>query len=89
MRHAPRTTKGEYRENPDPEWSGHDLIETLENYSVYPPAIFPRLIEHAWLSWRRGDLNAAELQEELDVLAEWLNEASKTKPKTEFWRGYF
>ena len=87
--HGPRTAKCTWRENLDPEWSGHSLREMMENESVYPPAILPWLIEHAWASWRDSQLDESQLQHELDVLATWLNDFSRAKPSTDYWRGVF
>lgn len=84
-----RSTKATYRENLDPEWSGETLVDILQNDSIYPPEIFQRLIEHAWLTWRGGELSDEAVKEELLVLAGWLNGITKNKPSTDFWKGYF
>jgi hypothetical protein len=84
-----RSTKCIWRENLDPEWIGESLRHILENDSIYPPAIFEDLIEHAWISLRNGELNDTDLKDELQALACWLNEITRAKPNTEFWRKYF
>ena len=76
-------------ENRDPEWSGESLRHILENDSIYPPAILQNLIEHAWVSWRNGELDSSAVNEELQVVASWLNEITKAKPNTNFWKKYF
>jgi len=78
-----------WRDNRDPEWSGESVMHILRNDSIYSPAILQDLIEHAWLSWRNGELNSSAVDSELQAVANWLNEVSKAKPNTDFWRRYF
>lgn len=84
-----RSTQCTWRDNLDPEWSGESLRHILENDSIYPPATFQDLVEHAWKSWRNGELDAAAVNEELQALANWLNAITSAKPDTEFWKKYF
>lgn len=84
-----RSVRATYREHLDPEWTGEPLVDILRNDSIYPPEIFQRLIEYAWLAWRGGELTDESVQEELQALADWLNEITKSKPSSDFWRGYF
>lgn len=84
-----RSAKCTWRENLDPEWSGECLDGILQNDLIYPPSIFPRLIKHAWLSWRSGEIDDAAVDTELNALATWLNVITKAKPDTEFWKKYF
>ena len=84
-----RSTKATWRENLDPEWNGETLEDILRNDSIYPPGIFQDLIEHAWLSWRNGELDSAAVDEELQALAKWLNDITNSKPRSEYWNKYF
>jgi hypothetical protein len=84
-----RSTKCTWRENLDPEWSGESLRHTLENNSIYPPAILEDLIKHAWVSWRNSELDDSALNKELQAVAVWLNEITMAKPDTEFWHKFF
>lgn len=82
-------------EDRDPKWSGHNegvgnpLENILENDSIYPPTVFVRAIEYAWTEWRDGNLNDQQVQDELQKLCEWVNEVSRSKPKTSFWQKMF
>ena len=87
--HGARSATCTWRENRDPEWSGESLRDILQNDSIYPPAILQNLIEHAWVSWRNGELDSSAANEELQAVADWLNEITKAKPKTDFWKKYF
>jgi len=78
-----------WRKNLDPEWTGESLVDIFQNDSIYPPSIFPRLIEHAWLAWRGGELDDAAVNRELNALAVWLNVTTRAKPDTDFWKQYF
>lgn len=84
-----RATKATYRDNLDPEWNGEPLVDILQNDSIYPPVIFQNLIEHAWLTWRSGELSSEAVEQELKELEKWLNEITKGKPSTDFWNEYF
>ena len=64
---GPRSAKSTWRENLDPEWSGEKLEDILRNDSIYPPGIFQDLVEHAWLSWRNGELGSSAVDEELQI----------------------
>jgi hypothetical protein len=82
-------------QNRDPEWSGHNdfsgnpLVRILENDSVYPPSVFVRAIEHAWMAWRDSTLDDQQLVSEFKELFEWLNTVTKAKPRSDFWQGVF
>jgi hypothetical protein len=78
-----------WKDNFDPVWTGEQLQHILQNDSIYPPAIFQDLVEHLWKSWRNGELNSEQVNVELQELVSWLNEITKTKPRTDFWRTYF
>lgn len=84
-----RTTKCVWVESRDPQWTGESLESMLKNDHIYPPAILPRLLEHLWMSWRKGDLSEAEADAELQAVTSWLNEVTRAKPTTDFWRRYF
>ena len=86
---TPAVAKLIYRENLDPEWQGDDLIAMLEKDGIYPPAVLPRLFQHAWLAWRSYEIDDSEVEGELVEVSEWLNEISHSKPSSDFWRGYF
>lgn len=75
-------------EDRDPRWEG-DLESILNNDSIYPPAILPRLYEHLWVSWRNGEINEGEVDAELQAVTEWLNEITARTPRTNFWNSYF
>lgn len=86
---SPRECRAIWRDNLDPEWRGEDLHEIMNNDSIYPPAVTRDLFEHAWLTWRNGELTDQEVEEELQLLAAWINEVTHAKPNSEFWGGYF
>lgn len=86
---GPRSTTCTWRENLDPLWGGEQLHDILRNDSIYPPEIFQSLIEHAWKSWRNGELDDQGVRTELQVVVEWLNKITEAKPRTDFWRKYF
>lgn len=92
--HPPRTATCTWREGLDPEWSKESITEKdsllamLENDSVFPPTILHFLLERAWFAWRDGDIEADDLQLELNNLAVWLNVITHTRPQSEFWRGF-
>jgi hypothetical protein len=85
----PRSATCVWRENRDPEWVGESLETILKNDMIYPPSILSRLFEYVWRSWRNGDIDNAGVARELPALAAWLNEITRTKPDSEFWRRYF
>lgn len=86
---GPKSAKCTWRENLDPVWSGESLEDILENDSICPPAKLEGLIEYAWVSWRNGELSDTGVDVELQAIADWINEITKAKPKTDFWRKYF
>ncbi len=89
IRKGPGSAKLVYHEKVDPKWEGDDLISMLERDSIYPPAVLPRLFRHAWLEWRAYELDDSGVEEELIKIADWLNDISRLKPSSEFWRGFF
>ncbi len=84
-----RHCKCVWQENTDPLWSGEPLIRILQNDSIHPPAIIQNLFEHLWEEWRIGNIDSFQAEVELIELADWLNEITKAKPKSEFWKKYF
>jgi hypothetical protein len=84
-----------YVEGRDPEWSGgpfmskHPLVDILENDSIYPPTIFIRALEFAWSAWRNHELDDVEVETEVGKIFDWVNEVSKSRPTTKFWRTKF
>ena len=82
-------------ESRDPKWSGNDenignpLEKMLETDSIYPPTVFIQALESAWRAWRDGKLADQTCQEEVRQLCEWVNEVSRSKPKTAFWQSVF
>jgi hypothetical protein len=82
-------------ENREPKWSGYNdtignpLEKMLEDDSVYTPTVFIKAIEHAWMAWREGILDDAQLETEVEMLCEWLNAITIAKPTTAFWRRFF
>lgn len=86
---TPRTARCIWVENRDPRWEGEALEHILNNDMIYPPAILPRLYEHLWTSWRNGELGEPAVDAELQAVTEWLNELTRKKPRTDFWKKYF
>jgi hypothetical protein len=86
---APRVAVCTWRDNLDPVWSGESLDRIMRNDMIYAPAIFQRLLEHLWMSWRNSELTTEQANAELQELAEWLNATTRAKPRTDFWRAYF
>ena len=84
-----RTSRATWRDNLDPEWSGESIQEIMNNDSIYPPEITQDLFEHAWKEWRDGTINDQEVEQELKEVATWINEVTKSKPKSDFWNKYF
>jgi len=84
-----KTARATWKEMADPEWSGENLTSIMRNDSIYPPAITQDLFEHAWKSWRNGDISEKDVNEELQKLAEWINTITKEKPHSSFWSKYF
>jgi hypothetical protein len=82
-------------EGRDPKWSGYNesignpLEKILENDSIYPPTVFIRAMEYAWMAWRDGTLDDQKVLQEMQQLCEWVNEVSSSKPKPTFGRGCF
>lgn len=82
-------------DNEDPRWTGHNdnlghpLEKMLENDLVYPPTVFARAIQHAWISWRDGDLDDEQARIEVQGLSDWLNTVTQNRPNTDYWRGVF
>src|SRR5207302_1805793 len=74
--HGPRSAKATWHDGRDPEWTGEALERILRNDAISAPAIFQDMIEHAWLEWRKGELDDARVGEELRELAEWLNKTT-------------
>ncbi len=79
-------------ESRDPEWSGLDattgnpLEQILQNDQIYPPTIFVRALEYAWMAWRDGSLDNQAVFQEVQELCQWVNNVSRSKPTTEFWQ---
>ena len=84
-----REAMATYVENLDPEWSGESLQRIMNNDSIYPPAITQSLFQRAWLAWRDGELDDAQVAQELELIAEWINKVTEAKPDSDFWRAYF
>lgn len=87
--HGKRSTTATWHENRDPEWSGESLEDILRNDSIYPPAVLQSLIEHVWVSWHNGEIDDSTANNELQLIAEWLNKITELKPQSDFWRKYF
>jgi pyruvate-formate lyase len=65
------------------------LEDILLHDWIYPPATFQNFIKHIWKSWRNGAIDEDEAKEKLDELIVWLNEITKLRPQTKFWKNYF
>lgn len=78
-----------YQPNADPVWTGEPLSKILRNDSIPPLEQLTNLLEHAWLAWRGGEINDAEVAGELQLLADWINTITKNKPGSPFWKRYF
>jgi hypothetical protein len=77
-----------WRDNLDPEWSGDSIQDIMINDGIYPPSNIQELFEHAWITWRDGELNDKEVEKELQKLADWINSITRSKPDTELWNRY-
>lgn len=84
-----RKGKCTWRDNLDPVWTGESLEDMLRNDMIYPPSIFPALVEHLWKSWRNGEIDSSHVDSELQEIIVWLNKITEVKPKTDFWKRYF
>jgi hypothetical protein len=84
-----RKAKATWVDNCDPEWSGENIQRIMNNDGIYPPEIIQDLFERAWKAWRNGDLSEQQVDDELKLIANWINEVTNTKPKSEFWVKYF
>jgi hypothetical protein len=89
IRTMPRTARCEWRENLDPIWVGESIMSILSNDMIYAPKILPDLLEYAWRKWREGQLDNAGVAAELQALADWQNQITGHKPKSDFWNTYF
>jgi len=86
---SPKVAKVIWVQDRDPQWSGESIQKIMNNDNIYPPEITQDLFEQAWKAWRNGELNNAEVNVELQNLAEWINTVTKAKPKSDFWSKYF
>ena len=77
-----------YSEGKDPDWSGRPIDDAFRNDRIYAPAIFKDMLEHAWTSWRKGELSDDAVKSEIESATNWINDISKSKPNTEFWKSY-
>jgi hypothetical protein len=85
----PRTTKVTWVDNCDPEWSIETVQDILNNDSIYAPEITQDLFERAWKAWRDGEIDNKQVDDELQLLAGWINAVTAAKPKSDFWGKYF
>ena len=87
-----KTATCSWVEGKDLKWSGYSessgnpLEEILENDRIFPPTVFVRALEYAWIAWRDGILDDQKISQEVQELCEWVNEVSHGKPQTDFWR---
>ncbi|WP_066018647.1 hypothetical protein [Endozoicomonas atrinae] len=72
----------------DPEWN-EDLIKRLESNHISPPSKVRYSFETAWKSWRSGELDDVQIKQEIQLIADWINAASKALPHSEFWNDKF
>jgi hypothetical protein len=76
-------------------WSGHNqnignpLLNILSDDSIFPPTIFIKAIIYAWDSWRDGELSDDQLKSELELLTNWVNVVSRSKPNSDYWISQF
>ena len=87
--HGMRGATATYRQDHDPAWTGESLHRILKNDNIAPPEAFQGMIEYLWLQWRDRALSHEAVDAELQAAVSWLNEVTRAKPRTEFWRGYF
>ncbi len=87
--HGLRGSTATYRDNLDPEWTGESLSRILRNDSIAPPEHFQAMIEHLWLEWRDRAMTYEDVDAELQAVVAWLNETTRSKPATDFWKKYF
>ncbi len=75
----------------NPEWVhwGKGLFHIMNQEGVYPPNIFPKLLEHLWSQWATGEIKFENLQDELNVLANYVNASTEAKPDNSFWAEHF
>ncbi len=84
-----RTAKCTSNGESDPIWSIEPLEKILNNDHIYPPSELEDLLEYAWQAWKDGKLTDAEVDTELQAVANWINTMTKAKPNTTFWSSYF
>ncbi|WP_305845229.1 hypothetical protein [Photobacterium leiognathi] len=84
-----RKATAKWVENCDPEWSGENIQRIMNNDGIYPPEIIQDLFERAWKAWRNGDLSDQQVDNELKLIADWINVVTKHKPDSAFWNKYF
>ena len=79
------TAKATWIEDCVPEWSGVNIYQTMNHDGIYPPNKIQDLFERAWKAWRNGDLTEHQVDVELNLLANWVNEVTRSRPKSDFW----
>jgi hypothetical protein len=90
-----RTFTCSLSDNGESEWLDTDSINrkrfesSLANDSIYPPTIFFDALQDAWMAWRDGRLDDQSVSDEVQVLCDWVNMVSCSKPSTSFWKSVF
>lgn len=84
-----RESRCNWIENADPDWAQDELFNIFRNDHIFPSENFKDLLVYVWSYWRDGRLNDSQAVNELQSLFEWLNQCSRAKPRTDFWRGIF
>ena len=78
-----------YVEGGDPTWENREgVFDMLHNDTIYPPKIIPDALEYLWLEWKNRGMSEAEVQQEANAIAEYINACSRAQPNTRFWNGY-
>jgi len=42
------------------------------------------MLQKVWAAWRDAEMNTAQVEAELQALADWINAATRPKPRTDF-----
>jgi hypothetical protein len=84
-----REAKCLWRENLEPIWEGEPFHKILKNDSIYPPTIVLDFVVHIWESLRSDKINPVEADSELQAVVTWVNETTKGRPKSNFWKECF
>ena len=71
------------------DFAGNPLVNMLENDHICPPSVFVRAVEHAWQEWRIGNIDSPKFEREMCILADWVNNVTRHRPRSDFWDAIF